>query len=599
MGTTIKSLLPLLKLYPWVTPMIVTLGFLASLAEGLGISLFIPLLQSIESVDSLGVNNNYFLEFIDRLLVNVSSQGRLLIIGCAIFGTIILKSSLNFSSTIIFSWYNCRLNHHLRIGIFRQFLNVSYSFLDTQDLGKLINTLASETWRASDALSVLFGLIIDICTIFVFVSLLLLISWKLTLLVSAALLFISYIIMFVTLQSKKLGQKAVEANQILTKQMWEGLSGMKVIRHFGRENYEQARFNRASKAVRNTFFQMDVLSGIVNPLSEVLSGILLVSMLVITLRQNSTALPTLLTFIFILYRLQPKVRQLDGCRVALSSLSTSVDEVMYLLDCSDKPYIRSGNIPFKGLKKGIAFEAVSFAYKSGEKTALQDISICIPKGKTTALVGTSGAGKSTLINLLYRFYDPNEGKIKVDGCPLEQLNLSDWRSRLAIVSQDIYMFSTTIRENITYGRLNATEAEIIQAAKLAHAHEFIQQFPDRYDTIVGDRGVRLSGGQRQRIALARAIISRPEILILDEATNALDSIAENIIQEAIATLSKKCTVIAIAHRLSTIEGADQIIVLEAGRVIERGNLQQLLQHQGLFAKLYALQNRNTYVGKEL
>ena len=596
MLSIIKTLLPILKLYPWVSPIIIILGFLASLAEGLGISLFIPLLQSSSSVNSSAANNP-FLRFIDRLLINVSSQERILIIASAIFATIILKSSLSFSSSLIFSWYNSRINHRLRTGIFQQFLSVSYSFLNAQDSGKLINTLASETWRTSDALLVLFSLAINICTISVFVILLLLISWKLTLLVAAVLFIISFIIRIVTIQSKKLGKKAVAANQSLTKLMWEGFSGMKLIRYFGRENYEQARFDCASKAVRDTFFHMNVLSGVTNPISEVLSGILLVSMLVIFLRQNPTALPTLLTFIFILYRLQPKVRQLDGCRVALSSLSTSVDEVMYLLDCSDKPYIRSGNISFKGFQKAIALENVSFAYKSGDQTALQDISICIPKGKTTALVGTSGAGKSTLISLLYRFYDPVEGTIKVDGCPLKQLNLNDWRSHLAIVSQDIYMFSATIKENIAYGRLNATEAEIIQAAKLAHADEFIDQFPDRYDTIVGDRGVRLSGGQRQRIALARAIISQPEILILDEATNALDSIAENLIQEAIATLSQNCTVIAIAHRLSTIEEADQIIVLEAGRVVERGNLQQLLERQGLFAKLYALQNRHAFVSK--
>ena len=594
MLATIKKFLPLLKIYPWLGPIIITLGLLASLAEGLGITLFIPLLQTSSSVDS-SQSSNYFLRYLDAILTGVSTQQRILIIAGAIFTTIIVKSTLKFSSAVIFSWYNCRINHRLRSGIFQQFLNVSYKFLNTQDSGKLINTLAGETWRASDALSVLFNAIINICTIVVFVILLLLISWQLTLLVSGSLFLISLIIRIITFQSKKLGKTAVNVNQVLTKLMWEGFSGMKVIRYFGREGYEQARFDRASKDVRDTFFRMHVLSAVVNPISEILSGILLVSMLVIFLWQNSTSLPTLLTFIFILYRLQPIVTKLDGCRVSLSVLSNSVEDVMYLLNSSDKPYIRSGNIAFQGFKKEISLEAVSFAYNSGDKIALQDVSIRIPKGKTTAFVGTSGAGKSTLISLLYRFYDPNEGVIKVDGRPLKKLHLQDWRSHLAIVSQDIYMFSVSIRENIAYGRLNATDAEIIEAAQLANAHEFISQFPAGYDTIVGDRGVRLSGGQRQRIALARAIISQPEILILDEATNALDSIAEDLIQEAIATLSKKCTVIAIAHRLSTIEKAERIIVLEEGRVVEQGNLQQLIEHQGLFAKLYALQNRQVRI----
>ena len=592
----IKKILPLLKLYPWLVAAIILLGILSSIFEGIGISLFIPLLQTSSSIDS-SADNNFFLNLLDRLLINVSHQDRISIIATAILVTIIIKSGLSFSSGIISSWYNSRINHRLRSGIFYQFLNVSFSFLNAQDSGKLINTLAGETWRTTDALSVFFGLIINICTILVFVILLLSISWKLTLLVSVALLFISYTIKLVTLQSKKLGQQAVEVNQVLTKLMWEGFSGMKAIRYFGREDYEQARFDRASKEVRNTFFKMNILFGLVNPISEILAGILLVGMLVISLRQNPAALPTQLTFIFILYRLQPKVRQLDGCRAGLAALSSSVDEVMYLLDDSDKPYIRSGNISGKSFKQAIVFKDVSFNYKFGDRAALQNINCTIPQGKTTALVGTSGAGKSTIINLIYRFYEPNEGTIEVDGCPLTQLNLKQWRSRLAIVSQDIYMFSTTIKENIAYGCLNASETEIINAAKLAHADEFISQFPNKYETKVGERGVRLSGGQRQRIALARAIVSQPEILILDEATNALDSIAENLIQQAIATLSQKCTVIAIAHRLSTIENADRIIVMDRGRVVEQGNLQQLIDNQGLFATLYSLQNRNAYIDR--
>ncbi|MBD0304232.1 MAG: ATP-binding cassette domain-containing protein, partial [Tolypothrix sp. T3-bin4] len=186
------------------------------------------------------------------------------------------------------------------------------------------------------------------------------------------------------------------------------------------------------------------------------------------------------------------------------------------------------------------------------------------------------------------------GEIYIDDCPLRELNLTDWRHQIAIVSQDVYMFSTTVLDNIAYGRLDATQNEIIAAAKLANAHEFIMQLPQGYDTKVGDRGVRLSGGQRQRIALARAIVRNPQILILDEATNALDSISEHLIQEALNTLSQNLTVIVIAHRLSTIEQADQIIVVNEGRVIEQGNLQELLEQDGMFAQLYNLQSRNAH-----
>jgi subfamily B ATP-binding cassette protein MsbA len=403
---------------------------------------------------------------------------------------------------------------------------------------------------------------------------------------------ISLVIQLVTRSVKTLGEQAVEANSALGNRMWEGLAGMKVIRSFGRESYEQERFDVISKTVRKTFLKLDILSGAVGPISEVLSAVLLLCILVIALLQDRSSLPTLLIFIFILYRLQPQVKQLDSARVGLIALTSSVQDVTYFLDHSDKPYIRSGHIDFKTLEQGIYFESVNFSYNPLEKPALQNISMCIPKGKTTAIVGPSGAGKSTLIGLICRFYDLTSGEIYVDRSSLQELNLTDWRNQIAIVSQDVYMFSTTVLENIAYGRLDATEKEIIEAAKLANAHDFIMQLPEGYNTKVGDRGVRLSGGQRQRIALARAIVRNPQILILDEATNALDTISEHLIQEALNTLSQNRTVIVIAHRLSTIEQADQIIVLNEGRVVEQGHLQQLLEQKGLFAQLYHLQYRN-------
>jgi ABC-type multidrug transport system fused ATPase/permease subunit len=585
----IQSLWSLLKLYSWGIPAIVTLGIFSSISEGLGISLFIPLLQSLEQPNSSATQGGFLLNNFNQLFSRFSSNDRLIIIALAIFCTIFLKNCISYSNTTLLAWLNSRVGHRLRSGIFNQLLSVSYSFLETQESGKLLNTLASETWRTNQALVVLVNLITSICTISVFTVLLLLISWKLTLLVALGLGIVSTIIQLVTRKAKNLGKDAVEGNKVLGSRMWEGLTGMKLIRSFGRESYEQERFDIASKEVRNTFFKLDLLSGVVNPLSEILAVILLLSILVIALHQDRSSLPSLLTFIFILYRLQPQVKQLDGYRLSLVALSGSVEDVMSLLDRNDKSYIYSGEIPFEGLRQAISFEAVSFCYNAHDKAAVEDISICIPRGKTTAFVGPSGAGKSTLIGLLCRFYDVTEGEIYVDGCALRQLNLDDWRNRIALVSQDVHMFSATIRENIAYGRLKAAEEEVIAAAKLANAHEFISQFPYGYETIVGDRGVRLSGGQRQRIALARAIVRNPEILILDEATNALDTISENLIQEALNTLSQNRTVIVIAHRLSTIEQADQIIVLEKGRVIEQGNLQHLLKLNGLFAKLYQLQ----------
>ena len=584
----IRSLRPLLKIYPWAIPAIIVIGLVSSLLEGLGISLFIPFLQSFNQSSVQFESNNYLVNLITQPFINIPLRVRTIVIPLLILGTIFLKNTLLYLSSALFSWFNWRTSHRLRSDIFQQVMSVSYDFLERTPSGKIVSTLDKETWQTSQALSSLVTIIISICTIAVYSVFLLLLSWRLTLLVGVFMIAISSSIQFLTRQIKNLGHQAALANAEFVHRALEGIAGAKIIRTFNREAYEQSLFDRASNRVCNAFMKLDLLSGAVSPLSEVLSTALLTLVLVVVL-QNQTGLPTLLTFIFMLYRLQPQIQYLDSARVNLVALTASVDAVMSLLDRSDKKYIRSGKIPFRKLELAISFESVTFSYNPQEKPALKNISICIPKGKTTAIVGLSGAGKSTIINLICRFYDIDRGEIYVDGTPLWQLDLETWRSSMATVSQDIYLFSTTVRENIVYGRLDATEAEIIAAAKQANAHEFISELPQGYDTKVGNRGVRLSGGQRQRIALARAIVRNPEILILDEATNALDTISEHLIQEALNRFSQDRTTIAIAHRLSTIERADQIIVLEKGRVVEQGNIQQLLQRNGLFARLYHLQ----------
>jgi subfamily B ATP-binding cassette protein MsbA len=294
-------------------------------------------------------------------------------------------------------------------------------------------------------------------------------------------------------------------------------------------------------------------------------------------------------FIFVLYRLQPRIRDLDGTRVALASYAAPVEEVMTLLDRADKPYTRSGTEPVDRLDEPIRFERVSFRYEPDDPPALRDVTVAILPGQTTALVGPSGAGKSTFIKLLLRLYDPTEGTIYVNAHPLQSLDLTAWRRRLAVVGQDGYVFNTSVQANIAYGRLDATDAEIRDAARRADAHSFIQNLPRGYATRVGERGVRLSGGQRQRLTLARALVRHADLLILDEATNALDSLSEDIIQDTLETLHGRCTTVVIAHRLSTVMQADHVIVFDEGVIREQGTPTGLLEQEGFFTELYASQ----------
>jgi subfamily B ATP-binding cassette protein MsbA len=288
----------------------------------------------------------------------------------------------------------------------------------------------------------------------------------------------------------------------------------------------------------------------------------------------------------------PYVQSINTHRHLIAGYSASLSNVIKIMDeARTASSIKNGSIEFTLLDRGIELEEVDFSYNQHENV-LNKINLVIKKGELTAIVGSSGSGKSTLIDLILRFYDPSSGRILIDGVDLRELDLSSFRSTIGFVSQDTFLFNDTISANIGYGFICLRE-EIIEASKAAHAHEFIIQLPDKYDTLVGDRGVKLSGGQRQRMALARAIVRHPQILILDEATSALDTESERMIQDSLKKLGRNYTIIAIAHRISTIENADKIVVIESGKLVEEGTHESLLKAEGYYSKYYRLQYSNT------
>jgi subfamily B ATP-binding cassette protein MsbA len=587
----LKTIFPLIQLYPWGILAIVILGILASLAEGIGISLLIPFLQNLQSGNSLVINNP-IIQNIDQYLINFQPQQRVLLLTSSILVAILIKAVLSYIYTALCSWLQNSTLHRLRTAVYKQLIAVSQSFWDTNKSGELLNLITQETYYSSQALSFLIWVIINLSMIGIFGLLLLLISWRLTLLVAVAFLLISVLIRTLTSKTQALGRKHQQANIYLSNLTLETFTGIKTIRAFGKESYEEQRYYQASKKSCDSSINLAKQSVMIEPISEGLSVAILMCVMLVAFYTQVT-LPVLITFIFMLYRLQPQVQKLNSNLTQVIALSNCVKSVFLLLEHEDKPYVISGNVNFHELRKGITFNAVNFLYPSQNKPALENISLFIPKGKTTALVGYSGAGKSTIINLIFRLYDVTSGEIYIDNYLIKELDLATWRSNMALVSQDVHIFSSTVRENIAYGRPDATETEIIAAAKQAHAHEFICELAQGYDTFVGDRGIKLSGGQRQRISIARAILCNPEILILDEATNALDNISEKLIQDAINLLSQNRTVIVIAHRLSTIKDADQIIVLKQGKVEEQGSFSDLMERKAVFHKLYQLDYQKT------
>lgn len=586
LGGAVRALRSVFRLQPRGLSAIVGIGVAASLAEGIGLSLFVPLLEGLEETGASA--DEWWVRMLRAPFDHLDPDDRLAWIGLCIFVLIALRAALGYLNVLVFARLDARVSHRLRSGILNQLLTVDYRFVERSKFGDLLNTLATETWRTSDALAVVVGLVIAAVNTIVYVVLLLLISVELTVAVSAAMVLIAWVIRRMTRSADELGRRATRANAALADRMVEILGLNSLVRTFGAERREQDRFDAVSHDVSDISMRLARISGAVGPVYQLLSGALLVAVAVWTLRDPGN-LSSLLVFIFVLYRLQPQVTRMSGAVVELRSLSAAVEDVIGLLDRSDKPYMRNGTREHVRLVSGIEAREVTFRYDADEDPALRDISVTIPAGKVTALVGPSGAGKSTLVKLLYRFYDPWSGTILVDGVPLTELDVVSWRRSLALVSQDVMLFNGTVADNIRYGRPDATDDEIRVAATKADADGFISRLPDGYDTALGDLGLRLSGGQQQRITLARAIVRDPSVLVLDEATNALDSRSERVIQEALDLLSTERTVIVIAHRLSTVERADHVIVLDEGVVSESGDPASLLANPGLYRQLAELQ----------
>lgn len=588
----IRSLLTIFRSHRLAVAASVVLGILSSFAEGVGVALFIPFIQMFTERTAAATEEGtpFLIQLLDRLFANVPQDLHLAVICLAILGAVFLKVVLYYFHGLLLLYLDWKIGHQIRSGLTNQLLSISFRYIEKKDSGDLLNTLSTESWNATDALSVVLDVMITACTLLVYLALLILISPRLTALAIGAMLAISLVVRFLTRHVRVLGQAVTKENAALAARMLETVEGNKVIRTFGRETYEQGRFEAVSTRLGLLNCRLGSVHGLVPSVYEFGGAVLLVFIL-FTSAQNPATLASSLVFLFALYRVQPKMAALDGARVNIRSRAASIDAVTSLLSSEDKPYLASGPIPFTGMTDEVRFDHASFKYNPGDHFAIKDFSLRFRAGSTTALVGPSGSGKSTLIKLLLRLYDLEEGEISVDGVPLKALDLASWREKIAVVSQDVFVFNASIRDNIAYGRLDATDEEIVTAAKQANAHEFIMELPQGYQTKVGDRGVRLSGGQLQRLTLARAIVRDPDILILDEATNSLDAIAEHLIQEALEVLASSRTVIIIAHRFSTIQQADHIIVLEQGRVREQGSLDSLLEQTGLFSQLYGLQGR--------
>jgi ATP-binding cassette, subfamily B, bacterial MsbA len=584
----IRGLLRFTRDYRWALPGLVVLGMLASLAEGLGIGLLIPMLDHL--LDDGAAPAGPFAHLMQQIGGWIEGDSRLAVLGALIILLIVVKSLILFADVGLATWLNGRVTHDLRVALCRRMLGMDYGDFSRADQGRLVSVIESQTHRTSEALTVLSTLIGAACTVVIFTLLLLLISWPLTVTVVLGVLLVSLVMRRLTARANRHGETFVDAYGVLTGRIVEGLAQMRTIRLFGQERWEEGRLARDSDAVRQAFVRTNLTAGMIPPLAELLYLPLFLAVLLVAW-QLDIGLSSLFAFLVLLYRMQPRLKDLDHARVTLGTYGGAIRQIAEQLAPEAAPRPASGTRPFCGLAQEIVLDRVTFSYgRAGAALpAVSEVSLRIGKGEVVALVGGSGAGKSTLVNLLCRLYDPQEGQIRVDGVPLAELDLASWRARIGFAGQDAELMSDTVAENIAYGRPGADTAAIERAARQAHADQFIAALPEGYGTRLGPRGLSLSGGQRQRIALARALVREPDLLILDEATNALDGLSEQAIQETIEELRGRLTIVLIAHRLSTVRLADRVVAMMDGRVIEQGRPQELLRRDGLYARLHALQ----------
>lgn len=486
----------------------------------------------------------------------------------------------------------------LRDEAYQHLHKLPISYFKRERVGNLISRFTNDVNIVQSSISATFSnLIKEPLTIIVFLGIALSISWQLTLFALVILPFSMAIIAWIGFKLRRQTTKLQEKLADITSVLQETISGVKIVKAFGMEEFENKRFMKETKEFFRLVLRIVRVRNASSPLTEFLSVIVGAFIIyyggLLVLEKNTITASQFLGFLFAIFQMMPPIKELSSVNNRIQEASAAGDRIFEILDTEPDIKDAPDAIELKEFKDSIHFKNVSFKYEDSEEWVLSDINFSVKKGEIIALVGPSGGGKSTLVDLIPRFYDPTEGKIILDDVDIRKYTIKSLRSKMGIVTQETFLFNTTIRENIAYGLTDCPMEKIIEAAKTANAHNFIIEMPMQYETIIGERGVKLSGGQRQRLTIARALLKNPEIMIFDEATSALDNESEILVQEAIERLMENRTTFVIAHRLSTIRNATKIIVIDRGRIIQHGTHDELIaDEKGLYKKLYEMQFRD-------
>lgn len=548
------------------------------------------------SIKEVATNNLYY--YIQEFIVVHSASTALLVIGIFLAFMTFLKTGAYFLSSATIIPIRTGIVRDIRNQIYQKINSLSLGFFSEERKGDIIARMSGDVQEVESSIMSSLDMLFKnpILILFYFITLIC-ISWQLTLF---TILFVPPLGWFMGVVGKKLKAHSIEAQALWSDTMSmveETLGGLRIIKAFCAEEKMNKRFNQVNSSYRDNIMRVNIRQQMAHPMSEFLGTILIVVVLwfggILVLDYGRIDGPTIIFYLVMLYSIINPLKEFSKASYNIPKGLASMERIDKILQAEVEIKDKETPEHISSFEHQIEFRHVSFAYtdrKSAELVyVLKDINLVIPKGKTVALVGQSGSGKSTMVDLIPRYYDVQEGDVLIDGINVKDLAVHDLRMLIGNVNQEAILFNASFKDNIRFGKTDATDEEIANAAKIANAYEFITKSEHGFDTNIGDRGGRLSGGQRQRVSIARAILKNPPILILDEATSALDTESERLVQDALEKLMKTRTTVAVAHRLSTIKHADEICVLHEGKIVERGTHDELIGKDGYYKKLHDMQ----------